>query len=37
MIDTTRAFFELLTQRGYEPLLHSVSGTIQADIEGAGS
>ncbi|HYB00028.1 MAG TPA: SCP2 sterol-binding domain-containing protein [Ktedonobacteraceae bacterium] len=37
MSDTTQAFFERLAQRGYEPLLHSVSGTIQSDIEGAGS
>jgi predicted lipid carrier protein YhbT len=37
MSDTTRAFFERLATRGYEPLLHSVSGTIQSDIEGAGN
>ena len=37
MSDTTHAFFERLATRGYEPLLHSVSGTIQSDIEGAGS
>ena len=37
MSDTTQAFFERLAKRGYEPLLHSVSGTIKSDIEGAGS
>ena len=37
MSDTTQAFFERLAQRGYEPLLHSTSGTIRSDIEGAGS
>ena len=37
MSDTTQAFFERLAARDYEPLLHSVSGTIQSDIEGAGS
>jgi predicted lipid carrier protein YhbT len=37
MSDTTHAFFERLATRGHEPLLHSVSGTIQSDIEGAGS
>ena len=37
MSDTTHAFYERLATRGYEPLLHSVSGTIQSDIEGAGS
>jgi predicted lipid carrier protein YhbT len=37
MSDTTQAFFERLAKRDYEPLLHSVSGTIQSDIEGAGS
>ena len=29
MIDTTQAFFARLTERGYEPLLHSVTGTIR--------
>jgi predicted lipid carrier protein YhbT len=37
MSDTTQAFFERLAKRGYEPLLHSISGTIRCDIEGAGS
>ena len=37
MSDTTQAFFERLATRDYEPLLHSVSGTIHCDIEGAGS
>ena len=37
MSDLTQAFFERLAKRGYEPLLHSISGTIQSDIDGAGS
>jgi putative sterol carrier protein len=37
MSDTTQAFFERLARRGYEPLLHSVSGTFRWDIEDAGS
>ena len=37
MSDTTQVFFDRLAKRGYEPLLHSVSGTIQCDIEGAGN
>ena len=37
MSDTTQTFFERLTTHGYEPLLHSVSGTIRCDIEGTGS
>jgi putative sterol carrier protein len=37
MSDTTHAFFERLAKRDYEPLLHSVSGTIRNDIEDAGS
>jgi putative sterol carrier protein len=37
MIDTTQAFFDRLAKRGYEPLLHSISGTIRWDIEDAGS
>ena len=37
MNDTTHAFFERLDTRGYEPLLHSVSGTIRCDIEDAGN
>ena len=37
MSDTTHAFFERLAKRDYEPLLHSVSGTIHCDIEDVGS
>jgi len=37
MTDTTQAFFERLAARGYEPLLHSISGTIRWDIEDTGS
>ena len=37
MSDTTQVFFDRLAKRGYEPLLHSISGTIRCDIEGAGS
>jgi predicted lipid carrier protein YhbT len=37
MSDTTQIFFERLATRNYEPLLHSVSGTIRSDIVGAGS
>ncbi|HEX6555474.1 MAG TPA: SCP2 sterol-binding domain-containing protein [Ktedonobacteraceae bacterium] len=37
MTDTTQAFFERLAERGYEPLLHSISGTIRWDIEDTGS
>jgi putative sterol carrier protein len=37
MSETTQAFFERLAERGYEPLLHSISGTIRCDIEDAGS
>ena len=37
MIDTTGAFFARLAERGYEPLLHNVSGTIRWDIGDAGS
>ncbi len=37
MSDVTLAFFDRLTTRSYEPLLHSVSGTIQCDIEDVGS
>ena len=37
MSDTTQAFFERLAKREYEPLLHSVSGTIRTDIEDVGS
>ncbi len=37
MTDTTEAFFRGLAERRYEPLLHSVSGTIRWDIQGVGS
>jgi putative sterol carrier protein len=37
MSETTQAFFERLAKRGYEPLLHSTSGTVRFDIEDAGS
>ena len=37
MSDTTGEFFTRLAERGYEPLLHSVSGTFCWDIEDAGS
>jgi len=37
MSDTTQAFFEHLAERGYEPLLHSISGNIRCDVEDAGS
>jgi predicted lipid carrier protein YhbT len=37
MSDTTQPFFERLATRDYEPLLHSVSGTIRCSIEDAGS
>ncbi len=37
MSETTEAFFERLAARGYEPLLHSISGTIRWDIADAGS
>lgn len=37
MSDTTEAFFARLIERGYDPLLHSVSGAIRWDIEDAGS
>ena len=37
MADLTQVFFERLAARGYEPLLHSVSGIVQWNIEGAGS
>ena len=37
MSDTTQAYFERLAERGYEPLLHSISGTIRWDIEDVGS
>src|SRR5258708_30987690 len=37
MIDPTEAFFARLAERGYEPLLHSVSGTSRWDIKDTGS
>jgi predicted lipid carrier protein YhbT len=37
MSDTTQIFFERLATRSYEPLLHSISGTIRCDIEDAGN
>ncbi len=37
MIDTSEAFFTRLAERGREPLLHGVSGTIRWDIGDAGS
>ena len=37
MTDATQTFFERLAERGYEPLLHSTSGTVRSDIEDAGS
>ena len=37
MSDMTQAFFERLAKRGYEPLIHNISGTIRCDIEDAGS
>ena len=37
MSATTQAFFERLAERGYEPLLHGISGTIRCDIEDVGS
>ena len=33
----TAAFFEELEQRGYEPSLQTVSGTVRFDIMGEGS
>jgi hypothetical protein len=37
MGDSIAAFFEQLAARGYEPLLHWVSGTYRFDIEDQGS
>ena len=37
MSDTTQAFFERLATRGYEPLLHNLSGSFRWDIEDVGS
>jgi len=36
MSDNVHEFFSRLGTRHYEPLLHSVSGTVQWDIEGEG-
>src|SRR5258708_22981250 len=36
MSDSVQEFFNVLATRRYEPLLHSVSGTVQWDIEGEG-
>lgn len=36
MSDPVQDFFAALATRAYEPLLHSISGTVQWDIEGAG-
>ncbi|WIG61417.1 MAG: hypothetical protein OJF49_004165 [Ktedonobacterales bacterium] len=33
MAEDTRAFFESLSTRGYEPLLHRVSGSYRVDID----
>jgi putative sterol carrier protein len=37
MTTATAAFFEELEQRGYEPSLQTVSGTVRFDIMGEGS
>ena len=37
MDDVIQTFFEQLSTRGYEPLLHEVSGAYRFDIEGKGS
>lgn len=36
MSEAVQEFFTALATRAYEPLLHSISGTVQWDIEGAG-
>ena len=36
MSEGVQEFFTALATRRYEPLLHSVSGTVQWDIEGEG-
>ena len=36
MSETVQGFFTALGTRRYEPLLHSVSGTVQWNIEGEG-
>lgn len=37
MDDVIQTFFEQLSTRGYEPLLHEVSGTYRFDIKGKES
>jgi putative sterol carrier protein len=37
MSDITQAFFDRLATRGYEPLLHNLSGSFRWDIEDMGS
>ena len=37
MATATAEFFEELAQRGYEPTLQSVTGTVRFDIIGAGN
>jgi predicted lipid carrier protein YhbT len=36
-MNITQAFFDRLAARGYEPLLHTTSGTIRLDIQDEGS
>ncbi len=36
MSESVQEFFTTLATRRYEPLLHSVSGTVQLNIEGEG-
>ena len=36
MSERVQEFFTALAKRRYEPLLHSVSGTVQWNIEGEG-
>ena len=36
MSENVQDFFTALATRGYDPLLHSVSGTVQWNIEGEG-
>jgi hypothetical protein len=37
MTDITQAFFGRLAERGNEPLLHNISGTIRWVVQGVGS
>lgn len=37
MATATAAFFEELAQRGYDPALQTVTGTVRFDILGEGS